>query len=226
MPDLEKAVGFSECDARSDLGKRATKMKLTTEAKLAAEAATWTDSYLRSQYAAGPGGFQEPRFWDVVRTEFERRGLPPEEPAASEEPTPWFLVSRLAGTTWPSSLDLPMTYLKFGVFFGVLYAIVNAADFAKAISDYFGYHLYPDDARFPIVELVNTAWPALFALAFASRRPWAWYSVMFALAVGTIGFFAEDVSKGFAALIWSALMWLYLARRRRQFGLRPWPFVM
>lgn len=207
-------------------------MKPTGDAEFAADVAAWNDSYLRSQYAAGPAAFQSGR-WEIIHAEFAKRGLQPAHEILPA-PTPWFFVSRLAGTRWPPNTDLPMTYLKFAVFVGALYAMINAAELVTAASDYFGYHVYPDEARsLFLIALMNTAWSALFPFALASRRPWGWHYAMFATGLvamaSFVAFFPEgtpDLSRAFAALIWCALMWLYLARRRRQFGLSPWPMVM
>lgn len=204
-------------------------MNRPSDAGFEANVSAWNDAYLRSQYAAGPAAFQ-PAHWQVIDAEFSKRGLQPMDASEPVGPvpaaTPWFLVSRLSGTTWPTNVDLPMTYVKFAVVVGALYAIAYAAGLVKALGDYFGYHLYPGDARFPVIELINAAWAALLAFALASRRPWGWYYAMVAMGLATMTFFVNGASSGVAALIWFGLMWLYLARRRRQFGLSSWPFVM
>ena len=140
--------------------------------------------------------------------------------------SPWLIVSRLGGTRWPASVPLPTNYLKLIVITAALYAIVNGLELINALSDYFGYHLFPDDRRFPIVELLNAAWSPLFALAAASRGRWAWHCLVWGLLVVGVGYFVEDPVTGVSALLWLGAMWLYLARRRPRYGLPAWRSIM
>jgi hypothetical protein len=203
------------------------------DAEFAANVAAWNHSYLRSEHAAGPSAFEDDRRWQIIDAELAKRGLSAESVASSlgtstspAARSPWFLVSRLAGSRWSPSVDLPLAFLKVAVFVSGLYAAVQAVELIQVATEYFGYHLFPNDARFPWTHLLNTAWPALFALCLASRRPWGWYGAIATMTLRVLGWFGQGASLGTAALVWAVLIWLYLARRRRQFGLRPWPFVM
>lgn len=68
-------------------------------------------------------------------------------------------------------------------------------------------------------------------LAIGLRQPWGWYYILLSqyalLLLGLLGRpTSERPAVMLAELIYAVLISLYLARRRPQFRLEGWPFVM
>ena len=194
---------------------------------------TLSDDELRSRYESGAQGFATVEVWSIVDAAFKNRfgsevspsdaSVPPSVAVPSDTAlSPWFVFERVAKRRWRSTDRLPTRYLTLMAVMAGLYTAVNAMALLAGLSDFFGYHLYPDEARAPWLELLNAAWSALFFVAASVRRPWAWFYLVWASLAGTL----FDPLAAVAAVVWYPLLWLYLARRRSLFGLTPWPFVM
>ncbi|MGH8568509.1 MAG: hypothetical protein ACREXU_10950, partial [Gammaproteobacteria bacterium] len=187
---------------------------------------TLSDDDLRSQNALGLQGFATPEVWSIVVAAYNERfgsGIMTVKaeipPASTSALSPWFLVERLAGKKWPYADLLPTRYLTFMAVMAGLYTVVNVLALVAGWLEYSGYHLYPDEARAPWLEFFNAVWAALFFVAASTRRPWAWYYLIWA---SLNAFLLNPLG----AAIWYPSLWLYLARRRNHFGLMPWHFVM
>jgi hypothetical protein len=188
-----------------------------------------TDEELRSQHALGPEAFATPEVWSVVESAFEDR-FASSPVAALTQPIatadsdkvalgPWFIVERLAGRRWPSSKGLPTLYLSFMAGMAGLWTIVSVLAVVAGWTEYFGYHLYPDHTQAHWLPFAGAIWSGLFFVAASTPRPWAWHYLVWASL-------ASCFFRPLAAVVWYPFVWLYLARRRNQFGLAPWLFVM
>jgi hypothetical protein len=204
-----------------------------------------TDEDLQAAYRHGPGGYRGD-VWGIVESEYTRRFgpagpaspqvvpeggsvAPDQTPAKAIKANPWFLFARLRGKRWPAELPLPTTYLRFLGGMAGVWTLINLLALVAGVVDYLGYH--PNEGeRLPLLEAASVAWSILIFVAAASKRPWAWYYLIWALVLASL---YTVLAVPIWSLVWLLaalypypLVWLYLARRRNQFGLSPWRSVM
>lgn len=209
-------------------------MDPTERARLTAHYAGLTDQQLDRALAAGRDGYRDSDVWAIVQEQHQLRCLerpsldsatrpfadPPVPPAS-----PWLMISRAQGSTWPLERPLPIAYLVFLAAIAGVYTLANAYWFVVGVVEYNGYHLYEGDRRAPLRELLNLAWSAAMLAAPLGRRPWAWYFLLIGPLAGTVVRLGQVFmwDRAIAAVVWLGLTFVYLARRRPRFGLTAWP---